>query len=278
MRYTTITLGALLFWGTLAHCGGSEQDAVMLGSGGKADTGFCTSTLRVLTWNLGEVYLGDWVESRANSAHFLEVAILIKEHKADIVALQEVKDKRQLEYLLALLGPPWTGEISNDDYDRHAALLTRLPAEFIGLRARDNGRAAQAALLDLNGFRLVATSVHLSAFDEELRLDQTQDFYRQMVQYRSPHFIMAGDFNIDGGSNLDDYDEMLYDYLTRNSHFTDAGEGVGDTTLTGKRLDFIFYRSSAIRSHRSWVLEGNREGWMDHDPVLTVLQLGTPLE
>jgi len=276
MHRPIILLIAILATATANGCGGMEEDVIGLEGGGKADTGFCTSTLRVLSWNLGEVYLGDWVESRANSLYFLDVALLIKEHKVDIVALQEMRDENQLAYLLKLLGPPWRGVISRDDYDRHAAILTRLPTEFVGLRARDNGRAAPAAVLDLNGVRFVATSVHLSAFDEELRLQQTKDFYRQMAEQRSPHFIMAGDFNIDGSSTLDDYDEILYEFLTENSNFTDAGKGTGDTTMTGKRLDYVFYRSSAITSHRAWVLEDQRQGWMDHDPVLATFQLGMP--
>src|SRR5262245_41487423 len=61
------------------------------------------SPLRVLTWNVGKIYLGNHGDSRPADADLARIADVIREVSPDLVALQELRDGAQLERLLGHL-------------------------------------------------------------------------------------------------------------------------------------------------------------------------------
>src|SRR5262245_18901626 len=84
------------------------------------------SPLRVLTWNVGKIYLGRQVDSRAADQDLRRIADVIRQENPQLVALQELRDESQLERLLRELGPGWTGHTSNHEVnDRRAAVIVR---------------------------------------------------------------------------------------------------------------------------------------------------------
>lgn len=226
--------------------------------------------LRVMTWNVGRLYL-PW-DSRAADSDLQHVAAVIRDARPHVVALQELRDPRQLGRLVAALGPGWRGRIPEDRWDRRAALLARLPAEFQGLPT-STGRTAQGALLRLHsGVELAVASLHLDAFDARRRLVQAQEILSGLRRLGSKHLLLAGDFNFDPavaarGSN----DQALYHYLTQE--LEDAGRRAGATTMISRRLDYVFYRSPAVKAVRAEVLRDKRIRAMDHDPVVVELAL-----
>ncbi|MCB9557246.1 MAG: endonuclease/exonuclease/phosphatase family protein [Deltaproteobacteria bacterium] len=226
--------------------------------------------LRVLTWNIGKLYLP--IDSRAADRDLRHVAKVIEETGAHVVALQELKGPTQLGRLLALLGPAWHGRVPQDAYDRRPALITRLPARFIELMT-STGRAAQAAELTMpGGEKLIAASIHLDAFDAERRTRQIEEIINGLNHFRRSDVLLAGDFNFDAiqlerGSP----EHRLYLHLSRT--MIDAGRHAGGTTLISQRLDYVFYRIGWIERTDAHVLRGRRINIMDHDPLLVELAL-----
>jgi endonuclease/exonuclease/phosphatase family metal-dependent hydrolase len=227
-------------------------------------------SLRILTWNIGKIYLP--LDSRAADKDLAHVASVIKEAGAQIVALQELRDPQQLGRLLAALGSRWRGRLPEDAYDRRAALLTRLPARFIGLET-STGRTAQGAELTLpDGDKLLVASVHLDAFDPERRIRQAEEIWSHVEHLGADQVILAGDFNFDADIvEHSSADRRLYLLLSR--YFVDAGKGRGGTTLTSRRLDYVFYRCKRVEWVSARVLRDRRINIMDHDPLLAELSL-----
>src|SRR5215510_552364 len=84
------------------------------------------SPLRVLTWNVGKIYLGKQVDSRAADQDLARIADVIRGSHARVVALQELRDAAQLNRLLRELGPGWVGHMSDREInDRRVAVIVR---------------------------------------------------------------------------------------------------------------------------------------------------------
>ncbi|MFH1131765.1 MAG: endonuclease/exonuclease/phosphatase family protein [Pseudomonadota bacterium] len=218
--------------------------------------------LRVLSWNIGKIYL-QW-ESRASDLDLEHIATVIKEANPQLVALQELKDSHQLGRLAKILGPKWRGNVPVDEYDRRAGLLVQIPARFIQLPT-STGRIAQGAIVTLpKGQEMVFVSIHLDAFDPERRLRQAEEILGGVQRLEIKETILAGDFNFDPNVNKRS-DAPLYRFLT--SQLVDAAKDEGGTTLSSQRLDYVFYGSRRIKRTRSYVLHERRINIMDHDPV-----------
>jgi endonuclease/exonuclease/phosphatase family metal-dependent hydrolase len=261
---------------TVAGCGvdptGNEPESAS-DPRGKSDGDSDLDSIRVLTWNIGRVYLGASIESRAAEEDLEHVASVIKEQGAQLVALQEIAHWKQVDQLLLLLGPEWSGRASDDNYDRHAAVLTRLAASFMPLETQD-GRTAQGAKLTIRGQRLVFASVHLDAFDAEKRLAQAQDMLVAIGAQDPGAMVMAGDFNSDAEFfTADSQDQALYKLLTQEHVLVDAGVDQGPTALLGRRLDSVFYRGALFDWSDAEVIKGERRNRMDHDPLLVQFAL-----
>jgi endonuclease/exonuclease/phosphatase family metal-dependent hydrolase len=226
--------------------------------------------LRVLTWNIGKVYLRQR-ESRASDADLGRVAETILELNPHVVALQELKDRAQLGRLVSALGPGWRGMLSEDAYDRHAALIVRVPSQFVRL-ATSTGRVAQGALVQVaNGLSFAIASAHLDAFDARRRLVQAEEIVAGLQRQETEDLLLAGDLNFDTAvAARGSLDHDLYRFLSRE--LVDASRAAGPTTILSHRLDYVFYRSRAISDARARVLQDRRINIMDHHPLLVELR------
>jgi endonuclease/exonuclease/phosphatase family metal-dependent hydrolase len=223
--------------------------------------------LRVMTWNLGKVYL-PW-ESRASDRDLRHVAKVIREVNPHVVALQELRDQEQLGRLLAALGRGWRGAVPHDVYDRRAGLLIRLHGRFFELPT-SSGRVAQGATLALAPDReLVVVSLHLDAFDPERRLEQGQEIVAEAAR-RGGLYVLAGDFNFDlRMAAKRSADHRLYGLLSAD--LVDAGARAGATTMFSRRLDYVYHQRRFDSEAR--VLRGRRINTMDHDLLIVDLRL-----
>jgi endonuclease/exonuclease/phosphatase family metal-dependent hydrolase len=226
-------------------------------------------SLRIMTWNVGRIYLR--LDSRASDRDLGYVAQVIREVNPQVVALQEMRDAKQLGRLLTLLGRNWHGRVPKDSYDRRAALLVRMKARYFELPT-SSGRTAQGAVLSLPGGReITVASVHLDAFDPKRRLQQAEEIVANALRLGRKEVFIAGDFNLDVSSTRDSADQGLYQFLTR--HFVDAGETAGATTLGARRLDYVFHRSSRVKVRGARVLRTRRIDSLDHHPLVVEYQL-----
>ena len=222
-------------------------------------------SLRVLSWNIGKIYLP--LDSRAADRDLEHVARVIAEADPQIVALQELRGPRQLGRLLARLGPRWRGSVPEDRYDRRAALLTELPVRFLEIET-STGRTAQGAEVTLgDGSKATVASVHLDAFDPERRARQAEEILDSLARLGNEQMVLAGDFNFDSAAiRHDSPDYRTYLLLTAN--LIDAAKREGGTTVLAQRLDYVFYRLVGVQQAQSQVLFGRRINIMDHDPLV----------
>ncbi len=222
-------------------------------------------SLRVMTWNIGKLYLR-W-DSRASDNDLNHVATILREVNPHVAALQEIKNRRQLGQLVAVLGPGWRGMLTEDRYDRRAALVVRLPAKFHRLPT-SSGRVAQAVVITLpNGTRAAVASIHLDAFDAKRRLLQAEEILAGARRLKQANLILAGDFNIDSAvAARGSKDQDLYLFLSQR--LRDAGKGAGATTLVSRRLDYVFFKGPNLHQTDAQVLKDRRVNVMDHDPLV----------
>ncbi|MCK5798349.1 MAG: endonuclease/exonuclease/phosphatase family protein [Deltaproteobacteria bacterium] len=221
--------------------------------------------LRVLTWNVGKLYL-PW-ESRASDRDLRHVAKVICAVNPHVVALQEMRDAEQLGRLLAILGRGWRGAIPHDPWDRRPALLIRLHGRFFTVPTT-SGRVAQGATVDSpSGRHVTVVSLHLDAFDAQRRYDQAQDILASLEHRDKSPKILLGDFNIDPRTaTKHSVDERLYGMLTRD--LADAGAHGDATTIFARRIDYVFYSKRPLAQSSVRVLREQRIHAMDHDPLV----------
>jgi endonuclease/exonuclease/phosphatase family metal-dependent hydrolase len=247
--------------------------------------------LRVLTWNVGQIH-GGW-DSRAADADLAHIARVIRQSRADVVALQELRSAEQLAALAALLGPSYQGRVPDQDsYDRKVAVLIGRGAG--SGRGKPRGRSeSDGAAIDFPtvytssgrgavGVRLrleprldvTVVSVHLDAFDAERRRVQAEELLDWAGRLPDGEVLLAGDFNFE----LDLFDRgrravperWLYDLLSRT--YIDVGRQAGVTTALSRRIDYIFLRGTRLRVTSARALAGQRQRLMDHHPLLAELR------
>jgi endonuclease/exonuclease/phosphatase family metal-dependent hydrolase len=229
--------------------------------------------LRLLSWNIGRVHLR-W-ESRAADRDLGFVAQVLRQVDPHVAALQELRDPTQLGRLLALLGHGWRGRVPLDAYDRRAALLWRVRGDPFEIPT-STGRAAQGAVLRFERGRvLTVVSLHLDAFDASRRLLQGQEILDAALRTAADDLVLAGDFNFDvAGVARDALDQRLYRLLT--STLRDGAVRAGATSLTARRIDYVFYRSAHWRVSDARVLWQEGIHGMDHRPLVVELEPVTP--
>ncbi len=148
-------------------------------------------------------------------------------------------------------------------------------------------RVLQISEIDVNGKTLVVMNVHLEAFDERTRVEQTR-FVRSLAEEyaQSNPVILVGDFN---------------SALNRGTFTTATGENLGETQFSIKamiasesldpvvpqsewnsrvtfpanspeyKLDYIFYTPSTLKVTDTQVVSAAGEA-SDHLPLMTTLQ------
>jgi endonuclease/exonuclease/phosphatase family metal-dependent hydrolase len=238
------------------------------------------SPLRVLTWNVGKIYLGKQVDSRAADQDLARIANVIRQAHPRVVALQELRDAAQLSRLLIELGPGWVAHMSDREVnDRRVAVVVRdEPGVSFSDVVTSTGRAIAIARLPCGARQLSFASVHLDAFSTGMRRTQAEEILDWAGRLLDRDVILAGDFNFDADflalHEPENTDLGIYHLLT--AHFEDAAHNGRGTTIVDRRLDYQFFRGR-LRPRAVDVLVGKSTSLMDHLPVLVDFELGPSL-
>ena len=229
--------------------------------------------MRVMTYN---IHHGEGLDGKVDLAR---IAKLIKQERADIVALQEVdKGVRRTALrdmpaeLAALTG--MTGIFSNNflyqggEYGN--AVLTRFPVKswsnhhYQMLRPNEQ-RGILQVVLDVHGRELVFMNTHIdSRPDDAERWLNVGEIEALEKQYRGQSMIICGDFN-------DLPTSRVYQRMGETFHDTwmQAGQGDGFSFPANpptKRIDYIWIsKDKALLPRKVWIPESKAS---DHLPVV----------
>jgi endonuclease/exonuclease/phosphatase family metal-dependent hydrolase len=240
--------------------------------------------LRIVTWNVGELYspLGRW--SRAWDRNWLDDRDLIRvaetliELDADVVMLQELASHTQLQALLAGLdrGPVYVGAVATGcRYDRHVALLARaaLEPEFLDGVLEPSGRGVVGARLRLDADRAAFVwAAHLDVSRPLRRRQQADALAAFMADHPQALVVVGGDFNLDPewAARLSPLDLQSHRKLTAG--LTDVGRSAGPTLLGLLRVDWILAGGPALVAARG-IVSPRRLPLGDHSPLMATLEL-----
>jgi len=253
-----------------------------------------TYRLRILTWNVGKIFLpfdSRATDSRASDDDLAHIAQVVRETDPDVVALQELRGREQLDRLLDLLGGGYQGSVPEHEVnDRRVAIFARVPAADGGAASAagglafrgvttSTGRSAEAVSLPVGaGARALVVSIHLDAFDRDLRRVQAEEIVDWANRQPEPEVFLCGDFNFDyaflQGQGAEHPDLHLYRFMSRT--FEDLGRAAGLTTILARRVDYIFARTSGVQTREVRVVPGRRRTLMDHEPVFGSFEIRRP--
>jgi len=233
--------------------------------------------LKVMSWNIGQVYLGGGRESRADDRDLPRVASVLMKERPDVAALQELQDASQLDRLLALMKGAYRGlAAERSGVDRVTAVLVRagLSAELVPV-SLGRTRPLVAALLPLpEGPKVAVVSLHLDAFDPAKRLQAVEDIFAWAGGLRGP-LVLAGDFNLDPSQIPSDQpDHPTWRILVER--LDDVGSSAGPTQVFGLRLDHVLAPSAWLSGSKARVIPDARMRWMDHLPLSAELAFRAP--
>jgi len=269
MRHRWIPLFSLLI--ALASASSCSTDA------GRRDP----PVIRILTYN---IHHGEGVDGRLDLAR---IAALIKQHRPDLVALQEVDrgvartQGRDLPAELAnLTGLPAIfrrnidyqgGEYGNAILSRHP-ILTVTNLHYRMLRAGEQ-RGLLQTTIDFAGEELAFMATHLDYRpDPAERLSNVAEIKAAVAKHPNQLVIVAGDFNDHPGSAV---------HQAMKAVFADAWEsrGAGDgftypSTTPGSRIDYVY-----LRLVEGWEVDSVEvlpSQASDHSPLLVELRRKVP--
>ncbi|MBI1853828.1 MAG: endonuclease/exonuclease/phosphatase family protein [Planctomycetes bacterium] len=236
------------------------------------------SGLRVVTWNVGG--------SGGPEGHALVdknlpwIAERLRSLDADVIVLQEVASRDQLQRLRALLGADETESTITAFGDRRIGVLARRgsleAAEFRASR----GRALAATYRQRGRAPVALVAVHADAYSAKQRNGEIGAALERLSRMNSAEAkILAGDFNLDLdlGKRRDLFtDDEHLDVETYNvvaKTLLDTAADAGPTAEPDRRLDYVFVSPDAfaVASARPW--KGQRLGDMDHDPLVVDLKI-----
>jgi endonuclease/exonuclease/phosphatase family metal-dependent hydrolase len=231
-----------------------------------------SASLRLLTWNIGYAELED--DTRAHDKDLPAVAEVIRRENPDVVALQELTGKAQLNTLLKLLNGIYRGAVAQHGRgDRFEAVLVKDPgATFTPVPVGD--RYALAASFRSQS-EIVLVSAHADAFNASRRRTYTEELMDwAQARAQSATVFIAGDFNFElkaaNETNLytDNlkHDSESYSHILRS--FRDLGRAGGDTAINDRRIDYIFGPTQPGNIGRVAVMRDAAVGRMDHWPLL----------
>lgn len=237
-------------------------------------------SLRLLTWNVGYAELED--DTRAHTKDFPAIAEVILKADPDVVALQELTGKDQLEHLLQPLQGRYRGEVAQlGQGDRFEAILVKdSKAVFTPVAIGNRYALATSFKPYADSAQVIFLSAHADAFNAARRRSYTEG----LMDWVEPHLqstqvFIAGDFNFElkAANETNIYtdnvkhDSESYSYILRN--FSDLGRDAGDTAINDRRIDYIFGPARVQRPRRAEVLRDAAVGRMDHWPLLVEVGL-----
>ncbi len=234
------------------------------------------TTLRVVTWNVGgkaapsgQPMQDEWIS---------DIAETILELSPDLVFLQEIASRGQLDDLLSQLGGTWRGTVTARG-DRRVGVLyergsIRLPPAFWR-----RGRTDVALVyVSSDHPALAVVAVHADAFSAKRRNEELGRAVDRLLSMRGAEAkLFAGDLNLDLDldkrrdlfSDNEHRDVETYNYVT--NRLFDTGVGQGSTAEPDRRLDYIFVNEKlGVVAAGPW--KDRRVGAMDHDPVVADLR------
>ncbi len=236
-----------------------------------------SSSLRVVTWNVGELYW-PWRGNQLKDQDVEAVIDALRTIDADVVLLQELLHEGQLERIAQLrertpryLGalPPGCG------YDRHVALLVRseLEPRFEHGILSPTQRGIVWAHFSIGGRPARAFSLHFDVFAPARRLEQARAA-AAFIGDPGVLTVAGGDFNYDPeasarlGVALDTETEA-----TMGAALRDVARESGPTLVGFLRVDRMFAGGDALRDARA-VTSPARLPLGDHAPLVCELALG----
>jgi endonuclease/exonuclease/phosphatase family metal-dependent hydrolase len=244
-----------------------------------------SDSIRVMTFNIAHGRGTDGV------VNLKRIARVIREAKADIVALQEVDRWTQrtkgldiITELADLTGMTYafgkTVEYDGGDYGN--GVLTRFPIleERSSLYPYDTDgevRGLMLLILDIRGQETVFVNTHLDHREKDAdRRAAIEELIAQLRQHSALPAIMCGDFNdIPSSSTYTMLSEHIHDSWER------IGSGSGFTYPSSsptKRIDYIFSSKQSAERSIWWkpvsaaVIQTDAS---DHLPVLVEFRLST---
>jgi endonuclease/exonuclease/phosphatase family metal-dependent hydrolase len=251
--------------------------AVLATVGFGADQPSSAATLRVMSYNIQH---GRGMDGKVDLERIAEV---IKEAKAEIVALQEVDrgvartDRRDLPAELAKL----TGmevffdkNIPHQDGEYGNAVLTRFPilqrtnTHLRMLRPHEQ-RGVIQLILDVHGRKVLFMNTHIDYRREDSeRLENVAQFKEILAGYPGMPVIFCGDFNdLPGSRTHKGMKALLADAWEM------AGESDGFTFRADnpvRRIDYIWISPEMVKPLKLWVPSTLAS---DHLPLVAELQL-----
>jgi endonuclease/exonuclease/phosphatase family metal-dependent hydrolase len=235
-------------------------------------------TFRVMTYN---IHHGEGLDGKVDMTR---IAALIKEERADIVALQEVDKgvartaRRDLPAELAAL-TGMTYVFSNNFHYQGGeygnAVLTRFPVKswnnchYKMIRPNEQ-RGILQVVLDVRGRELVFMNTHIdSRPDDAERWLNVGEMEALEKQYHGRPMILCGDFN-------DVPTGRIYRRMSETFHDTWARVGQGHgfsfpANKPTKRIDYLWIsKDEALMPLKTWIPESEAS---DHLPVVAEFEL-----
>jgi endonuclease/exonuclease/phosphatase family metal-dependent hydrolase len=229
--------------------------------------------LRVVTWNVGGMHDGGRPMTDDRLSH---VAQVLHALDADLILLQELASKVQVEQLRDYLGHDWSHAVGGSP-DRYLGVLCQ--RGHLEVRITINSLIV-CTYHDLHPEMIVAVAnLHASPTSARLRNGAIGGAMLALRRERQAHAqILAGDLNLDVDLDKrrdlftnDEYrDVESYNFIVRR--LTDAAIDTGSTAEPDRRLDYIFVQRSKLEVENAGPWKDQRADDMDHDPVVADLR------
>ncbi len=235
-----------------------------------------SASLRVVTWNVGEVYW-PWHGNQLKDRDVEAVIDVLGAIDADVVLLQELAHEGQLARIASMRDatPRYAGGLPlRCGYDRHVGVLVRaqLRPRFEHELLAPTRRGVVWAQFELAGLCVRAFSLHFDVFQPARRLQQARTA-GALIGEPGALVIAGGDFNYDPeasrrlGRELDHATEAAL-----GSRLVDVAPDSGPTLVGLLRVDRMFAGGSALLGSRASVYPG-RLPLGDHAPLVCDLAL-----
>ncbi len=235
-------------------------------------------TLRVMTYN---IHHGEGLDGKVD---LLRIAELIRDEKADIVALQEVDRgvartaKRDLPAELAAL-TGMTAVFANNYHFQGGeygnAILSRFPVRrwtntHYRMLIPNEQRGILQAILDVGGREVVFMNTHIDyRRDDKERWANLDEIEGLAAQYAGTPVLLCGDFNSVPTSRIIQRLTNTFD-----DTWAKVGEGEGLTIPANKptkRIDYLWVtKDGPIKPLKSWVPVTEAS---DHRPVMAEFRM-----